>query len=29
MKERILQIPDLFLVAVDKKTKEVSGFFNT
>ena len=28
MKERILQIPDLFLVAVDKKTKEVSGFLN-
>ena len=28
MKERILQIPDLFLVAVDKKTKEVAGFLN-
>ena len=28
MKERVLQIPDLFLVAVDKKTKEVAGFLN-
>ena len=28
MKERILQISDLFLVAVDKKTKEVAGFLN-
>ena len=28
MKERIVKAPELFLVAIDKKTGKIAGFFN-
>lgn len=28
MKERVAKVPDLFLVAVDRKTGKIAGFFN-